>query len=123
MGCPCVRVLLALKAGGPALPLFVQADTGAGTSNSGFDLILRESDCQLGVGVAVSSYVLSGALTGSFPVHLLQVLIPELKIDRFLHVVAVPATTPGFDGVASFQFLNRFTYGNFGDPGQFGLEI
>ncbi|HUY31727.1 MAG TPA: hypothetical protein VMV69_03030 [Pirellulales bacterium] len=28
----------------------------------------------------------------------------------------------GFDGVACFGFLNRFTYGNFGDPHQFGLE-
>jgi hypothetical protein len=27
-----------------------------------------------------------------------------------------------FDGIACFRFLNRFTYGNFGDPGQFGLE-
>jgi hypothetical protein len=24
--------------------------------------------------------------------------------------------------VASFAFLNRFTYGNFGNPTQFGLE-
>jgi hypothetical protein len=27
-----------------------------------------------------------------------------------------------FDGIACFRFLNRFTYGNFGDPNQFGLE-
>jgi len=32
------------------------------------------------------------------------------------------AFPPGFDGTACFGFLNRFTYGNFGDPGQFGLE-
>ena len=31
-------------------------------------------------------------------------------------------TRPGFDGIACFGFVNRFTYGNFGDPSQFGLE-
>ena len=28
----------------------------------------------------------------------------------------------GFKGVAGFRFLNRFDYGNFGNPAQFGLE-
>ena len=32
------------------------------------------------------------------------------------------AAPPGFEGIASFRFLDRFTFGNFGDPGQFGLE-
>ncbi|MBI3412163.1 MAG: hypothetical protein HY040_27855 [Planctomycetes bacterium] len=27
-----------------------------------------------------------------------------------------------FDGIACFSFLNRFHYGNFGNPGSFGLE-
>jgi hypothetical protein len=27
-----------------------------------------------------------------------------------------------FDGLACFRFLNRFGYGNFRDPGVFGLE-
>jgi hypothetical protein len=35
----------------------------------------------------------------------------------------VPAYPVGFGGIACFRFLNRFTYGNFGDPNQFGLEI
>ena len=39
-----------------------------------------------------------------------------------LRVVGVPSVPPGFDGIACFPFLNRFTYGNFGDSGQFGLE-
>jgi len=32
------------------------------------------------------------------------------------------ALPPGFNGLACFGFVNRFTYGNFGDPSQFGLE-
>jgi hypothetical protein len=36
--------------------------------------------------------------------------------------VGVRSVPAGFDGIACFAFLDRFTYGNFGDPGQFGLE-
>jgi hypothetical protein len=32
------------------------------------------------------------------------------------------ALPPGFDGLACCGCLNRFTYGTFGDPVQFGLE-
>ena len=41
---------------------------------------------------------------------------------RRLRVVAVPSVPRWFDGIACFSFLNRFTYGNFGDPARFGLE-
>jgi hypothetical protein len=34
----------------------------------------------------------------------------------------VPANPQGFEGIAGFRFLNRFTYGNFGNPAEFGLE-
>jgi hypothetical protein len=37
--------------------------------------------------------------------------------------VGVPYPPPDFDGIACFRFLNRFTYGNFGDKNAFGLEI
>ncbi|MGH7136646.1 MAG: hypothetical protein ACREHD_12965 [Pirellulales bacterium] len=36
--------------------------------------------------------------------------------------VGVPSPPAGFDGIGCFRFLNRFTYGNFADHGQFGLE-
>ena len=65
---------------------------------------------------------LGGAYSGSFPVYLLQVRIPQLKIDEPLPVVGVTRVPPGFDGIASFRFLNRFHYGNFGNPDSFGLE-
>jgi hypothetical protein len=48
--------------------------------------------------------------------------IPTLGFDQYLRAVAVPHLPIGFDGVACFRFLSRFTYGNFGDPDQFGLE-
>jgi hypothetical protein len=44
------------------------------------------------------------------------------RVDRQVRAAAVPAFPAGFDGVAGFRFLNRFTYGNFGDPTRFGLE-
>jgi hypothetical protein len=39
-----------------------------------------------------------------------------------LLAVAVPVVPEGFQGTAGFRFLNRFDYGNFGNPAQFGLE-
>jgi hypothetical protein len=48
--------------------------------------------------------------------------IPILSSDRHLRATAVPPCPAGFDGIADFRFLNRFTYGNFGDPSRFGLE-
>jgi hypothetical protein len=45
-------------------------------------------------------------------------------VEITLTEVAVGVQTPptGFDGIACFRFLNRFTYGNFGSSTQFGLE-
>jgi hypothetical protein len=45
-----------------------------------------------------------------------------LVFDAPLRVVGVPANPQGFEGIAGFRFLNRFTYGNFGNPAEFGLE-
>lgn len=39
-----------------------------------------------------------------------------------MSVVGVADTPKGFDGIACFPFLNRFTYGNFGDRASFTLE-
>lgn len=66
---------------------------------------------------------LSGAYAGSFPIYLVRVGLITLGFDRYVPAVAVPAAPAGFDGIACFRFLNRFSYGNFGDAGQFGSEI
>src|SRR5712671_3215614 len=121
-GRPCVEVVLTLAAGGQPHARTLLADTGAGSSISAFELILDEDDCLLCGGNPTHQVTLGGAYTGTFPVYGLAIRVPALQFDQRLPSVGVAALPPGFDGIACFSFLNRFTYGNFGDPGQFGLE-
>jgi hypothetical protein len=120
--CPCVQVTLTLAASGQAFPRTLLADTGAGSANAGFELILDEDDCLHCGGFPGASTTLGGAYSGAFPVYDLPVRLPALGFDRNIRAVGVPSVAPGFDGIACFAFLNRFTYGNFGDPSRFGLE-
>jgi hypothetical protein len=117
-----VQVVLTITRGGHAFPRTLVADTGAGSRTAGFDLILLETECVFCSGKLISSVPLVGAYAGSFPLYELPVRVPALGFDQLLHAVGVQSLPSGFDGVACFGFLNRFTYGNFGDPGQFGLE-
>jgi hypothetical protein len=98
------------------------ADSGAGTARAGFELLLREDDCQVCGGIPSYPVTLGGAYTGSFAVYVVRIQIPALGLDHHLRAAAVPSCPPGFDGIACFRFLNRFTYGNSGDPSRFGLE-
>jgi hypothetical protein len=98
------------------------ADTGAGTGDSNYESILEAADCLVAGGHAGEPIKLRGAYRGQFPFYLLRVLIPALGFDQMVPVVVPPVGLPGFDGIAAFRFLNRFTYGNFGKPTQFGLE-
>ncbi len=99
-------------------------DTGAGRCNSPFELILSEADCRRFGGQPGGTTGLGGAITGQFTIYPVWIEIPALSIVQEVAVVAVPtAQLPfGLDGIAAFRFLNSFTYGNFGDPNQFGLE-
>jgi hypothetical protein len=65
---------------------------------------------------------LSGAYAGRHPLFVVRAQIPALRFDDDLIAVAVPAVVEGFQGTACFRFLNRFDYGNFGNPALFGLE-
>jgi hypothetical protein len=121
-GCPSIRVVLTLAAGSQALSLFLLADTGAGSSTSQFELILEESDCLLCGGNSIATVSLGGAYTGRFPLYVLPVQIPELGFDVPVGVAGVPTNQKGFEGMAGFPFLNRFTFSNFGNPAEFGLE-
>lgn len=99
------------------------ADTGAGSDQAAFELLLRESDCRGSNGSPVMGQVqLGGAYSGWFNVYLVEVHIARLSFAGFVAVVGVPRVPDGFDGIACFKFLNRFHYGNFGDPDRFGLE-
>jgi hypothetical protein len=97
------------------------ADTGAGSNESNFELLLRESDCQRSSDILLAQVQLGHAYSGLFNVYLIEVRIAELNFSRFVSVAAVPQVPDGFDGIACFKFLNRFHYGNFGDPDRFGL--
>jgi hypothetical protein len=121
-GSPSIRVVLTLVAGGRPLPLFLLADTGAGKDTSPFELILEESDCLLCGGQGSATIRLTGAYAGQYMCYRLHVQVPELGFDAPVPVVGVPANLSGFEGVAAFRFLNRFSYGNFGNPAEFGLE-
>lgn len=122
-GRPCVEVELTLLPGGQSLRRVLLADTGAGSRHAGFDLVLDENDCLLCGGQPDRSIVLRGAYSGPFPTYVIPVRVPILGFDESVRAVGMAATPPGFDGIACFSFLNRFIYGNFGDPDQFGLEL
>lgn len=121
-GRPGVEVILRLATGRGQLTRQLLADSGAGTMNAPFHLILRQSDC-LACGAKPSRLVvLSRAYTGAHPVYTLRVEIPALGFRQAVWAVGVPSPPSGFDGIACFPFLNQFTYGNFGDATKFGLE-
>jgi hypothetical protein len=121
-GRPIVPVVLSLAATGRSVRRNLLADTGAGAAHVGFELLLRDNDCLLCGGIPAPSVVLGGAYAGSFPTFVMRVQIPTVVFDRAVRAVAVPTIPAGLGDVAAFRFLNRFTYGNFGDPSQFGLE-
>ena len=119
---PIVEVVLTLTSGGQLLVRQLIADTGAATALAGFELLLQENDCLACWGIPSHPVTLGGAYIGSFPAYVVRLQIPPLSFDQHLRAAAVPACPAGFDGIACFRFLNRFTYGNFGDPSRFGLE-
>lgn len=122
-GRPAIQVVLSTARGIQQVDRSLLADTGAGTSQSGFELVLNEQDCLLYGGIPLHGVVLGGAYTGSFPVYLVQVRIPVLGFDHAVPAVGVSKIPAGFDGIACFRFLRRFAYGNFGDSQSFGLEL
>ena len=119
---PAIDIVLTRTQDGRKLARTVLADTGASTAKARFEFILDDGDC-LACGEALTqTLTLGGAYSGSFPRYIMRVEIPQLDFDDFLFVIGVPLLPAGLDGIACFCFLNRFTYGNFGDPNQFGLE-
>jgi hypothetical protein len=119
---PVIQVVLTLAHGGQRVTRTLLADTGAGGARDPFEMILDEVDCLLCGGKLSQTVHLGGAYSGSHPVYNILVEIPQLNLRRYLRAVGVPAPPPNFDGIACFRFLNRFTYGNFGNKNEFGLE-
>src|SRR5262249_7770151 len=110
---PAIPLVITSLLSGIQLTRMLLADSGAGSRRSGFELFLDSRDC-LRCGKPSGTTQLTGAYGGWFPVYRVRVKIPGLGFDCKLFAVAVPTPPPGFDGVACFKFLNRFTYGNFG---------
>lgn len=99
------------------------ADTGAGPVDAPFELLLDEDDC-LVLAQRVGQLVrLGGAYSGEHRTYVVAVQIPALSFSRPTLVVGVNRPPAGFDGIAAFRFLNRFSYGNFGAHDQFGIEL
>jgi hypothetical protein len=106
-GRPVIEIVLTLAPSGQMVPRTVLADTGAGASRVGFELILDEQDCVLCGGRPCQGVSLTGAFLGRFPVYLLRVQLQQLGFDHFVRAVGVPRTPAGLDGIACFRFLNR----------------
>jgi len=98
------------------------ADTGAGNCRSKFEIVLEDWICRRTGSMVIGQIRLGGAYSGWFDVYLIEVRIPALQFVDSVPVVGVTTVPAGFDGIAGFRFLNRFHFGNFADPDQFGLE-
>jgi hypothetical protein len=120
---PSVRIDVVSIDGQSITTFDLHADTGAGAASSAFDLIMLESDCWSFGNPSGSFMSLTGAYAGGtcWLFHA-RVQISALSFTASLTAVGVPAVPDGFRGVAGFRLLNRFDYGNFGNPAQFGLE-
>ena len=117
-----IEVVLTLAQGGQKVTRTLLADTGAGNAQAAFEFLLDENDCLLCGTWPSYMMPLGGAYTGSYPVYLIQIEIPLLGVAGDFRTVGVPNPPKGLDGIACFPFLNRFTYGNFGNQSEFGLE-
>src|SRR5437879_346217 len=118
-----IQVTLPIAGSNRTLSRTLLADTGAGSLQRVFDLILEAADCRLCGGTPSQPVRLRGSYGGQFPSFARRVELQALGFAAYVRAVAVPAVTHGIDGIACFPFLNRFTYGNFGDPARFGLEM
>ena len=81
-GRPQIEVIVRLAGTGQELIRRLVADTGAGTRDDVFELILDEEDCLLAGGIPIRLVRLSGAFAGEFPVYLTEVHICRLRPRR-----------------------------------------
>jgi hypothetical protein len=124
-GRPVIQVVLSPRTNGRQTSRVLLADTGAGSSRTLTDLVLLDSDCRQFARTLEGSVRLGGAIAGRFSTYWMPVSIPVLSFSGVCLVASIPAIELilPIRGIACFRFLNRFTYGNFGDPNRFGLEI
>jgi hypothetical protein len=89
------------------------------------DLVLTESDRRQFSAGQEGTLRLGSAFTARFLSFWVPISIPALGFRALCIAVAVPSSRfpVQLQGIACFRFLNRFTYGNFGETDQFGLEL
>jgi hypothetical protein len=123
-GTPCIEVQLVHRMTDVRDARTLLADTGAASIQSPFELVLGAADQHRFGGRPHRRVRLGGAIRGTFAVCTVWVEIPGLLRVQPVAAVAVPAAMlpRGLDGIAAFRFLDRFSYGNFADPGAFDLE-
>ena len=108
-GRPAVPVVLTLAQGQQPVTRTLLADTGAGAVHVPVELVLNEDDCLLCGASPHKAILLDGAYQGSFPTYVLRVQLPAIGFDQDIRVVGVPSVPAGFDDIACFRFVNRFT--------------
>jgi hypothetical protein len=119
---PAIRISLIAADSRQPQARTLLADTGAGPRDAPFELLLDEEGCLMFAEATGPFVGLSGAYSGAYRTYVLRVTIPELRFLGLVTVVGIGTPPAGFAGIAGFRFLNRFSYGNFGNPNVFGLE-
>lgn len=101
------------------------ADTGAGPCFSPFEIVLSPADIARCGEEELAEAGVSGALQGRLVIHKVRLQISALNVQSSVRALCAPASSllMGLDGIGAFRFLNGFSYGNFGTPDQFGLEV
>jgi hypothetical protein len=124
-GCPIVEVEFIHD--GNVSRRVLLADTGFGSEETFFQIVLTESDCRLFKGAPCGTAPVIGAVEGTYPTYMVKVQVRSLRWQRHIFALAVPSmpnsvSAKDLDGIACFPFLNQFGYGNFDDSQQFGLK-
>ena len=120
---PAIEVALVDPLSGNLQMRTLLADSGAGSAFAPFELILPEDDCLLFAVDDGELIRLRGAFAGEFRTYAVPVEVPSLHFTAVITAVGVESVPSGFEGIAGFRFLNRFTFGNFGDNRAFGIEL
>ena len=121
-GRPTLEVILTHAKSGQKVVRTLLADTGAGAEHDQFEFVLDGVDCVLCGGLPFRTVAVGGAYSGVYPAFSLPIEIPALGFSDLVFAVGISPPPLDFDGIACFRFLNRFTYGNFGNKGEFALE-
>src|SRR5437899_12887146 len=107
-GRPQIEIEVPVISGMGSKAFRLLADTGGGSMQSPFEVVLNRNDCLAFGGLAIKPVHLSGTLSGPHSVFSIRIGIPQLSFDRYLDVVGAHRVRTGLAGIAAFPLLNRF---------------